>query len=68
VADVVDHGRNGILCDLTPESFAAALTELLSNPDRLKEMREHSAFVARRFELAPSIDAYERLFRGVIAP
>jgi glycosyltransferase involved in cell wall biosynthesis len=63
VTDVVEENRNGTLCDLTPEAFAGALRNLLDQPAGLQKMREASSEMAQRFDLAPSIDAYEALFR-----
>jgi glycosyltransferase involved in cell wall biosynthesis len=64
VGDVVEDGVNGALCDLEPESFAAALRAILSVPGKLVAMREASSVRAGRFELDRSLDAYERLLRG----
>jgi glycosyltransferase involved in cell wall biosynthesis len=63
VSDVVEDGANGALCELTPESFAAALRAILSDPEKLRVLREASSTRARKFELGRSLDAYERLLR-----
>jgi glycosyltransferase involved in cell wall biosynthesis len=63
VSDVIEDGVNGALCELTPESFAAALRAILSDPEKLRTMREASSARADRFELSRSLDAYERLLR-----
>lgn len=63
MADVVEDGVNGRLCELTPESFAAAVRELLSNPDRLQNCRQASSELAQKFDLNRSIDAYEATLR-----
>lgn len=68
VTDVVEENRNGVLCDLTPESFAGALRKLFERPDDLRKMREASSRLAHRFDLAPSIDAYETLFQKALVP
>jgi glycosyltransferase involved in cell wall biosynthesis len=64
VSDVVEDGVNGALCELTPESFAAALRPILSNPEKLHAMREASSARAEKFELSRSLDAYEQLLRA----
>ena len=59
--DVVDHNENGILCQLTPDSFAAALRRLLSDTALLLEMRKRSRRKSSEFDLNRSVDAYENV-------
>jgi glycosyltransferase involved in cell wall biosynthesis len=64
VADVVEDGRNGALCEMTPESFASALRAIFSDAQKLHAMREASSLLAERFDLSRSVDAYERILRA----
>jgi len=59
--DVVDHGRNGLLCELEPAAFAAALRGLLENPAALDAMRRASLEKSRNFQLADRVLDYERV-------
>ncbi len=63
VTDVVVEGENGVLCDLTAESFAAALRPILEDPAGLAAMRTASAARAERFDITRVIDAYEDILR-----
>ena len=62
--DVVADGFNGVLCDLTPEDFAKALSELLENPSRLLAMRSASLEKVRDFHLPERLDDYESVLRA----
>ncbi|MDD5200036.1 MAG: glycosyltransferase family 4 protein [Terrimicrobiaceae bacterium] len=64
VADVVEEGANGALCELTAESFAAALRNILSDPVRFHRLRTHSAQRAGAFDLDASVSAYEAVLRA----
>ena len=64
VADVVEDGRNGSLCEPNPESFAAALRAIFSDPEKLRAMRVASSALAGRFDLSRSVDAYERILKS----
>ena len=64
VADVIEDGRNGALCDPTPEAIAAGLRSLLADPEKLRAMREASSALAARFDLARSVEAYERILKA----
>jgi glycosyltransferase involved in cell wall biosynthesis len=68
VADVVEDGRNGFLCELTPESFSTALRAILSDPEKLRAKREASSAMAEHFDLSRSVDAYERLLTAHSRP
>lgn len=59
--DVVDEGRNGHLCALTPEACADKLRQVLSSPERLTAQRRASAEKAQAFDLPRSIDRYEEV-------
>ena len=59
--DVVDEGRNGLLCELEPAAFAAALRGLLENPAALDAMRRASLEKSRNFQLADRVLDYERV-------
>lgn len=64
--DLVDHGTNGYLIDVTrPEGYETALRELLSDPERLLEARQASRRKAQAFDLHAIVRAYEALFLAV---
>ena len=63
VSDVVEDAVNGALCDLTPESFAAALHPLLSDARELSRRREASSLRASRFDIRSTAESYERILR-----
>ncbi len=63
--DVVADGRNGLLCDLTPEDFAKGLREILDKPEQLLAMRSASLAKARDFNLPERLDDYERVLKSV---
>ena len=64
--DVVSHDENGLLCDLTPEAFAAGLRSLLEHPGRLMKMRCASLAKARNFNLPDRLDDYERVLKTAL--
>ena len=57
--DVVDEGKNGRLCDLTPGDFARTLGEILNNPPKLLAMRAASLEKVRDFNLPDRLNDYE---------
>ena len=57
--DVVEEGRNGFLCDFSPEAFAQKLRLLLADEAFLGKTRRASFEKARDFDLEKSVDAYE---------
>jgi glycosyltransferase involved in cell wall biosynthesis len=59
--DVVEEGRNGFLCDFSPEAFAQKLRLLLADEAFLGKTRRASLEKARDFDLEKSVDAYERV-------
>ncbi len=64
LADVISEARNGFFCDLTPESFAAALRSLLEFPERLRAMRLSSLEKVSDFNLSNRVTDYERILRA----
>jgi glycosyltransferase involved in cell wall biosynthesis len=58
---VLDDGRTGVLVDLT--ELGATLAELLTDPDRLAELRDAGAARSRQFTLTRVVDQYEDLYR-----
>jgi glycosyltransferase involved in cell wall biosynthesis len=64
--DVIEDQKNGTLCDLTPEAFAAALRGMLGNPARLLAMRRASLAKARDFNLPDRVSDYARVLEGAI--
>ena len=65
--DVIDDGRNGFLCTLTPEAFAEKLRFLLSDDGRFLAARRASLELAENFDLEKSLDAYESALREASA-
>ena len=64
VADVIEEGRNGALCEPEPNAVAAALRATLSDSEKLRAMREASSSMASRFDISRSVDAYERILKA----
>ncbi len=61
--DVVEEGRNGFLCELSPDAFAQKLRVLLADASQLERMRHASRQMAGAFDLEKTVDAYERVLR-----
>lgn len=61
LSDVIDHGSNGLFCDLSPESFAASLSNILCSPERLTAMRKASLDKVAAFNLPDRVADYERI-------
>lgn len=68
VPEVIDDGVNGILAEVGDvETMARCAIELLSNPDRLKQMAELARFEAQsRFCSSKIIPEYERFYTRVL--
>ncbi len=64
LSDVISEGENGLFCDLTPESFAAALRSLLETPERLRAMRQASLDKVSEFNLPDRVADYERVLQA----
>lgn len=62
--DVVEEGRNGFLCELSPAAFAQKLGMLLACPETLERMRQASREKAGDFDLEKIVSAYEALLEG----
>ena len=58
---VLDDGRTGVLVDLP--NLGSALAELLTDPDRLAELRDAGAARSRQFALTRVVDQYEDIYR-----
>jgi len=57
--DVVEEGRNGFLCELSPAAFAQKLRALLEDAEMLERMRRASHEKAGDFDLEKTVTAYE---------
>jgi glycosyltransferase involved in cell wall biosynthesis len=57
--DVIEDGRNGFLCPLSPDAFAEKLRLLLADDTRVLAARQASLELAKSFDLEKSLDAYE---------
>jgi glycosyltransferase involved in cell wall biosynthesis len=62
--DVVEEGRNGFLCELSPAAFAQKLGVLVASADTLERMRRASREKAGDFDLEKTVAAYERVLEG----
>ena len=65
--DIVEEGKNGLLCALNPEAFAGGLRRILSDPALLSSLQQASRSLAPRFDLAESVDAYEKVLLDAAA-
>lgn len=59
--DVVEEGKNGFLCPLEPEAFAARIREVVTDQVRLTALRQASRELAGRFDLDASVATYEKV-------
>lgn len=58
--DVVRHGENGFLCELSAAAFAEKLRSLLASPADLERMQKGSLALAPAFDQERIVDAYEQ--------
>ncbi|MCE5207795.1 MAG: glycosyltransferase family 4 protein [Chloroflexi bacterium] len=66
--ELVEQGENGYLVDPDDTAgFVKALRGLLDDPDRLRSARLKSRVMAERFDVQRVVDAYEQLFKEVVA-
>lgn len=68
VPEVIEHGVNGILAEVGDvQTMARCAIELLSSPDRLKEMAKLARYEAQsRFCTSKIIPEYERFYARVL--
>jgi glycosyltransferase involved in cell wall biosynthesis len=66
--DVVEEGRNGFLCELSPDALAQKLRVLLADASLLERMRNASQQMAGDFDLEKTVDAYEKVLRESSLP
>jgi glycosyltransferase involved in cell wall biosynthesis len=64
--DVIEEGKNGLLCELTPKAFAEKLGRLLATPELLDRMRHASREKAGEFDLEKTVSAYESVLKGSV--
>ncbi|MFY8215746.1 MAG: glycosyltransferase family 4 protein [Chthoniobacterales bacterium] len=57
--DVLEDGVNGLMLELSPAAFAAGLTSLILDPERLLKMRNASAEKALSFDIIKTAASYE---------
>lgn len=62
--DVIADTKNGNVCDLNPESFAAAIHHLIHSPASLLSMKQESQSLARHFDFAHCVASYEKTLRS----
>lgn len=65
--DVVEPGRNGLLCPRTPQAMASALRKLLTNPKKLLAFRQASRAKARNFLLEDIVVQYDNILTQAAA-
>jgi L-malate glycosyltransferase len=65
---VIEHGKNGVLAEVGDvQNMARCAIELLSDPDRLREMAKLARFEAQtRFCSSKIIPEYERFYTRVL--
>jgi glycosyltransferase involved in cell wall biosynthesis len=66
--DVVEEGRNGFLCELSPAAFAQKLRALLADAEMLERMRRASREKAGDFDLEKTVTAYEAVLQESSLP
>ena len=66
--DVVEEGRNGFLCELSPGAFAQKLGALLADASLLERMRHASRQMAEDYDLEKTVVAYENVLRESSMP
>ena len=66
--DVVEEGRNGFLCELSPGAFAQKLGALLADASLLERMRHASRQMAGDYDLEKTVAAYENVLRESSLP
>jgi glycosyltransferase involved in cell wall biosynthesis len=59
--DIVEEGKNGFLCELSPGAFAQKLGTLLADTPMLERMRRASCHKAGDFDLEKTVTAYENV-------
>lgn len=67
VAEVVDHGRTGLLTDPSPDSLGRAVALLLGDPRLRREMAERARQEAHRFSARHVAGCLEELYRSLLA-
>lgn len=68
VRDIVEDGVDGrVVPDGDVEAFAAAVQEILDDPDRRRDMSRAATASSRKFDTPPIADAWEALFAEVVA-
>jgi glycosyltransferase involved in cell wall biosynthesis len=66
--ELVEDGRNGWLFPPgDAEALAQKMTDMLTHPERWPAMGEASRQTAMHHDLAESVDAYQRIYRQVLA-
>lgn len=65
VRTIVLDEQNGLLCDLTPESFAAAFYRLVSEKRLYAELSEGSLKSLNKYSWDKVLDSYSTLFKTV---
>ena len=66
--DVVEEGRNGFLCELSPGAFAKKLGALLADASLLERMRHASRQMGGDYDLEKTVVAYENVLRESSLP
>jgi glycosyltransferase involved in cell wall biosynthesis len=54
-AELVEHNANGLICDPTPESLAAGLTNMMANASRAETMGKAARATANQMTWADAV-------------
>lgn len=65
-ADLVQEGRNGLLCAAEPEALASALERVLTDDDLHARLSQGALRSAREYEWGSSVVIAERFYRKVL--
>ena len=65
VPEAVVHGQNGLLVERSAEALTEALTSLVADPDKLRELSANArrAF-EERFEISRVVSMYDEIYRA----
>jgi len=65
--EIVEHGRNGYLCDTTAESLAEGILFFARNPEKLDEYGGANGQLKARYLWPTVVQRYERLYQALAA-
>ena len=66
-SEYIDHGRNGYLLDSSdPEDVAQSLSEVLTNGDLRRRLREGARITAEQYRPGAIVSQYEQLYERLL--